>query len=272
MAESLTPLDATFLELEQVDAGAHMHIGGVMIFDPLPGGGAPPVETIRAHLSSRLGTLPRFRQRLSEPQVGGLSWPSWIEDAEPRLEEHVTRVDPARRPAARRAARLGGGVLLGPARPLAPALGDGARRRARGRALGAGHQDAPRDGRRGRLGRRRLRDARRRADGRRPPAAEPPRRPAVARRASSRAGRSARALDSGASACGTARGRTAARSAARRSASSPDPSRPPRRCAAHGRWRSCWSATSWSPPRARASTSGSARAVGSRWSTSTSTI
>jgi WS/DGAT/MGAT family acyltransferase len=91
MAESLTPLDATFLELEQSDAGAHMHIGGVMVFDPLPGGRTPSVETIRSHLEARLDVLPRFRQRLSAPQVGGLSWPSWVEDRELRLEEHVTR-------------------------------------------------------------------------------------------------------------------------------------------------------------------------------------
>jgi len=41
MSEHLTPLDATFLELEQADESAHMHIGGIMVFDPLPGGGAP---------------------------------------------------------------------------------------------------------------------------------------------------------------------------------------------------------------------------------------
>ena len=44
LAERLTALDATFLELEEADQGAHMHIGGVMIFDPREDGGAPPLE------------------------------------------------------------------------------------------------------------------------------------------------------------------------------------------------------------------------------------
>ena len=38
--DQLTALDATFLELEQSDDGALMHIGGAMLFDPLPGGGS----------------------------------------------------------------------------------------------------------------------------------------------------------------------------------------------------------------------------------------
>ena len=41
MPDTLTALDATFLELEQQDEGALMSIGGVMVFDPVPGGGAP---------------------------------------------------------------------------------------------------------------------------------------------------------------------------------------------------------------------------------------
>jgi hypothetical protein len=43
MSDTLTALDATFLELEQQDEGALMGIGGVSVFDPLPGGGAPSV-------------------------------------------------------------------------------------------------------------------------------------------------------------------------------------------------------------------------------------
>jgi len=33
MTDRLTPLDATFLELEQNDQAAHMHIGGALVFD-----------------------------------------------------------------------------------------------------------------------------------------------------------------------------------------------------------------------------------------------
>jgi diacylglycerol O-acyltransferase / wax synthase len=78
--ERLTPLDSTFLELEQADEGAMMHIGGALIFDPLATGGPPSLEQLRALLDERLGTLPRFRCRLSEPRVHGLRRPAWVED------------------------------------------------------------------------------------------------------------------------------------------------------------------------------------------------
>jgi diacylglycerol O-acyltransferase / wax synthase len=80
MTETLTALDATFLELEQSDEGALMSIGGVMVFDPLPGGGVPTVEEVCAYLGSRLGQLPRYSQRLSSPRTGGLAWPQWSDD------------------------------------------------------------------------------------------------------------------------------------------------------------------------------------------------
>ena len=37
--DQLTALDATFLELEQADDGALMHIGGALLFAPVVGGG-----------------------------------------------------------------------------------------------------------------------------------------------------------------------------------------------------------------------------------------
>ena len=37
--DQLTALDAAFLELEEADDGALMHIGAALVFDPLPGGG-----------------------------------------------------------------------------------------------------------------------------------------------------------------------------------------------------------------------------------------
>ena len=33
----LTPLDATFLELEEADPTVHMHIGSIMVFEAHPG-------------------------------------------------------------------------------------------------------------------------------------------------------------------------------------------------------------------------------------------
>jgi WS/DGAT/MGAT family acyltransferase len=89
MGEQLTALDATFLELEQVDASAHMHIGGVMVFEPAPEGGAPPLERVQAELADRLPELPRWSQRLSVPHTGGLAWPTWEDDREFDIAHHV---------------------------------------------------------------------------------------------------------------------------------------------------------------------------------------
>jgi diacylglycerol O-acyltransferase len=80
MGEQLTPLDAAFLELEEGDESAHMHVGWAMVFDPLPDGGTPTLAAVQELLERRLALLPRFRQRLSSPRTGGLSWPSWESD------------------------------------------------------------------------------------------------------------------------------------------------------------------------------------------------
>ena len=72
MSDTLTALDATFLELEQQDEGALMGIGGVSVFDPIPGGGAPSIEEMCANLSARLDYLARYSQRLSSTRTGGL--------------------------------------------------------------------------------------------------------------------------------------------------------------------------------------------------------
>src|SRR5690349_6053431 len=92
MSDTLTALDATFLELEQQDEGALMSIGGVMVFDPLPDGGAPTVAQVCASLGARLGQLPRYSQRLSSPRTGGLAWPQWTLDERSDIRDHVARV------------------------------------------------------------------------------------------------------------------------------------------------------------------------------------
>jgi len=91
MSEHLTPLDATFLELEEVDESAHMHTGVIMVFDPQPRGGSPSREEVCQYLASRLGQLPRYRQRLSEPHTGGMSWPEWQDDPAFDIGRHVAR-------------------------------------------------------------------------------------------------------------------------------------------------------------------------------------
>lgn len=92
MSDVLSALDATFLELEQQDEGALMNIGGVMVFDPLPGERAPLYEELCQRLQSRLAMLPRYSQRLSSPRTGGLSWPQWVHDERFDIRDHVSHV------------------------------------------------------------------------------------------------------------------------------------------------------------------------------------
>jgi diacylglycerol O-acyltransferase len=87
--DRLTALDATFLELEEADESAHMHIGAVMICEPRPGAGGLPIDRVRAEIIARLGGLPRYRMRLSEPRTGGLRWPTWEPDPEFDISHHV---------------------------------------------------------------------------------------------------------------------------------------------------------------------------------------
>lgn len=88
-SDRLTPLDATFLELEDADMTAHMHIGATLVFQPPLGGRAPSVHELRAAIESRLPALPLYRCRLSEPKPGLLHWPQWVEDEDFDLARHV---------------------------------------------------------------------------------------------------------------------------------------------------------------------------------------
>ena len=90
MPDRLTPLDATFLELEQADSAATMHIGAAMIFDAVPAyGGAPSIEEVRELVDARLGALPHFRTKLSSPLTRGLRRPSYVEDEQFDIAHHV---------------------------------------------------------------------------------------------------------------------------------------------------------------------------------------
>ncbi len=154
MEEQLSALDATFLELEEADLSAHMHIGSVVVLEPQPDGGAPPIDQIRKDVLARLPDLPRYPHRPLHPadrrlplaQLGGGHW------LPRRASRPHGRAARARR--LRRAVGLGRGVLLRAARPHQAPLGD-RRARAGRRPLGLGHQDAPLHDRRSRLRRHR---------------------------------------------------------------------------------------------------------------------
>jgi WS/DGAT/MGAT family acyltransferase len=66
-----------------------MHIGAVMLFDAPPDRPPPTLAELREHLQERVAGLPRYRERLSEPHTGGLTWPSWEHDPAFTIAEHV---------------------------------------------------------------------------------------------------------------------------------------------------------------------------------------
>ncbi|HET9104006.1 MAG TPA: wax ester/triacylglycerol synthase family O-acyltransferase [Solirubrobacteraceae bacterium] len=92
MTNVLSALDATFLELEEQNDSALMSIGGVMVFDSLPGGGRPRYDDVCDAIAARLIRLPRYTQRLSSPRMSRLSWPRWIDDDQFDVRGHVKHV------------------------------------------------------------------------------------------------------------------------------------------------------------------------------------
>ncbi len=80
--DPLSALDAAFLFQERPNA--HMHIGGVAIFEGPP----PDWDDFLEHVRARLDRVPRYRQKLAEPPLG-LGRPRWIDDPSFNLEYHV---------------------------------------------------------------------------------------------------------------------------------------------------------------------------------------
>jgi diacylglycerol O-acyltransferase len=78
----LTPLDASFLHLE--DASQHMHVAAALLFK----GDPPPYEQLLAHIESRLGLVPRYRQRLAEVPFAQAR-PRWVDDERFDLRYHI---------------------------------------------------------------------------------------------------------------------------------------------------------------------------------------
>lgn len=85
-ATKLTPLDTSFLAVESDTA--HMHVGWVCQLAPCQDGPTPSFEQLRNHIGARLARAPRYRQRL-EPMLLGLGSPTWVDDEDFDLEDHV---------------------------------------------------------------------------------------------------------------------------------------------------------------------------------------
>jgi diacylglycerol O-acyltransferase / wax synthase len=91
MRSHLSPLDAVFLELEQADEAAHMHIGWAAVFDPPPSGERPSVEKLREQTRGRLDETSVLRRRLSTPRVGRLTLPVWLPDPDFDIGQLIRR-------------------------------------------------------------------------------------------------------------------------------------------------------------------------------------
>jgi diacylglycerol O-acyltransferase / wax synthase len=80
--DRLSAIDVSFLTNES--SAAHMHVGGIMIFEGPP----PAYEDLLEHIESRLHLVPRFRQKLAYPPAP-TGRPFWIDDPAFNLEYHV---------------------------------------------------------------------------------------------------------------------------------------------------------------------------------------
>jgi diacylglycerol O-acyltransferase / wax synthase len=80
--DRLSGLDASFLALEQ--AGAHMHVGSVLVLE----GEAPPYEDLIGQIESRLHLVPRYRQKLAFPPLAQAR-PVWVDDPHFNAGYHV---------------------------------------------------------------------------------------------------------------------------------------------------------------------------------------
>jgi WS/DGAT/MGAT family acyltransferase len=80
--DRLTGLDASFLALEK--AGAHMHVGSVLVFD----GDPPDYEDVLELIEQRLHLVPRYRQKLAFPPLAQAR-PVWVDDPHFNVGYHV---------------------------------------------------------------------------------------------------------------------------------------------------------------------------------------
>jgi diacylglycerol O-acyltransferase len=78
----MSPMDASFVHIE--GPNNPMHIGGVSIFE----GPAPPFEELEAMVASKLGLVPRYRQKVRFVPLG-LGRPVWVDDPHFNLSYHL---------------------------------------------------------------------------------------------------------------------------------------------------------------------------------------
>src|SRR3954453_9505336 len=82
----LSPLDASFLEVES--ATAHMHVGWAARFIPPTHRPRPTFRELRDHVAARLDRAPRYRQRLARVPLG-VNGPAWVDDDRFDPDRHI---------------------------------------------------------------------------------------------------------------------------------------------------------------------------------------
>jgi WS/DGAT/MGAT family acyltransferase len=82
----LSALDTSFLDVETPTA--HMHVGWAATFSPPEDDEACDFESLSAHLASRLGRAPRYRQKLA-PVPLGVTPPAWVDDPDFDPRRHI---------------------------------------------------------------------------------------------------------------------------------------------------------------------------------------
>jgi diacylglycerol O-acyltransferase len=85
----MTGLDGAFLAFESPTT--HLHIAGVLVFDPAGVPGGVGFHQIRDLVASRVSRVPPFRRRMVEVPFG-LAHPTMVDDPEFDVDFHVRRV------------------------------------------------------------------------------------------------------------------------------------------------------------------------------------
>ncbi len=80
--DRLSAIDASFLAQER--QASHMHVGALVIFEGPP----PSREDFVQHIESRLGLVPRYRQKLAFPRFE-MGRPFWVDDPQFNIDYHV---------------------------------------------------------------------------------------------------------------------------------------------------------------------------------------
>jgi WS/DGAT/MGAT family acyltransferase len=87
--ERMSGLDATFLYFETPNM--HMHVLGVIVFDPATASEPYSFERVKEVMRNRLHLVPTFRRKLA-PVPFNMHHPVWVEDANFDLDYHIRRI------------------------------------------------------------------------------------------------------------------------------------------------------------------------------------